>query len=96
MDTGIIETVPLTSLIEIQRAILASKETDFYTRMAKWFFADGSSRTISPWSKVTVSDYLKRRIDEDSVESLREALVLSRGNSDAKKRLAELLQKEKE
>src|SRR6266480_5828637 len=46
----------------------------------RWFLADRFTRTISPFSKATVPDYIKRLIKENTVKSLDEAEQLAVGD----------------
>ena len=65
-----------------------SHGTDVYSRWVRWFFADPSTRTISPFSSVTIPEYIERRIQENTLESLKEAVHLSPTNGLAFARLA--------
>jgi hypothetical protein len=49
-------------------------------RFLKWSVSDRRSRTISPFSQVTVSEWLGNRIKEETVEGLRAALQLDPAN----------------
>jgi WD40 repeat protein/tRNA A-37 threonylcarbamoyl transferase component Bud32/tetratricopeptide (TPR) repeat protein len=65
-------------------------DTSFYVRLARWVESDVSTRSISPsWSE-TVPEYVKRRIEENTLESLRDAVKLSCTNALAFARLAVL------
>ena len=59
-----------------------------FTRWAQWFGADRGTRAISPLSSVTVSGYVQRRIEENTLESLQEAVRLSPTNGLALARYA--------
>jgi dipeptidyl aminopeptidase/acylaminoacyl peptidase len=50
-------------------------------RWLKWSVSDRRSRTISPFSQVTVSQWLENRIEERTVEGLRAALQLDPANA---------------
>ena len=43
----------------------------------RWFLADPAMRTISPFSKITVPQYIENRINENTAESLAEAEQLA-------------------
>ena len=58
---------------------------------AQWILADRRTRAISPGSPITVPEYVRRRIAEDRVESLREAVSLAPDNALAFARLARLM-----
>ena len=59
-------------------------------------FADRATRTISPFSSVTVPEYVQRRIAENTLESLQEAVLLSPTNGLAFARLAKQVLAQKE
>src|SRR5207249_6132800 len=50
-------------------------------RFMKWSVSDRGSRTISPFSRVTVSEWLENRINEGTVEGLRAAMQLDPANA---------------
>ena len=54
-------------------------DSDWIT-WGRWFLADRSTRTISPFSKTTTPDYIQRRIKENTVKSLDEAERLALGD----------------
>jgi WD40 repeat protein len=83
--------VSTTEQRECRQQVAGRKDTDFFTLVAQWIQADPETRTISPFSPITVADYVNRRVQESTVLSLREAIRLSPTNSLAFARLAELL-----
>jgi dipeptidyl aminopeptidase/acylaminoacyl peptidase len=58
---------------------LASKLTPLQ-RLMEWSVSDRRSRTISPFSQVTVSKWLENRIKEGTIESLRAAMQVDTAN----------------
>jgi WD40 repeat protein len=50
-------------------------------RVMKWSVSDRRSRTISPLSQVTISEWLEHRIKEGRVEGLRAAMQVDPGNA---------------
>jgi roadblock/LC7 domain-containing protein len=58
----------------------ASKLTPLQ-RFNEWSVSDRKSRTISPFSQVTVSEWLENRIKEGTVEGLRAAIQVDPGNA---------------
>jgi dipeptidyl aminopeptidase/acylaminoacyl peptidase len=50
-------------------------------RFLKWSVSDRRSRTISPFSQVTVSEWLENRIKEGTVEGLRAAMQVDPANA---------------
>ena len=80
-ERGVARPVPPAQLLALKRQIAESTAGDFWTRCAKWIFANPATRTISPASPVTVPDYVQCRIPEAwTPEGLREALSLSPDN----------------
>ena len=60
-DGNSLEPVDVNKLFELRDRLQKSTATDFYTKFGKWFFADRSTRTISPYSTVTVPELKKLR-----------------------------------
>jgi tetratricopeptide (TPR) repeat protein len=81
------EPVFSVQLENLRQQLMADAGTNFYTRWAKWFFADRATRTLSPSSSITVPEYVRRRIDEGTPGSLREAVSLAPTNTEARSRL---------
>jgi WD40 repeat protein len=63
-----------------------SPDNDWVT-WGRWFLADRSTRTISPFSKITVPEYIENRIKENTADSLDEAEQLAVGNSQLLQRI---------
>jgi hypothetical protein len=80
--------LPWADRLEIQRRLADAPATNGWTRWAAWFLADRNTRAISPSSLTSVPDYVQRRIQENTLESLREAVRLSPTNGLAFARLA--------
>jgi WD40 repeat protein/tetratricopeptide (TPR) repeat protein len=57
------------------------KDTNVYTRIAQWVQAEPAERTITPGAAQTTQSYVKQRINENTIGSLHEALLLSPSNS---------------
>ena len=49
-----IEVVGLENLHQLKHELAGSASSDYYTKLGKWFFADRSSRTISPFSNTSL------------------------------------------
>ena len=60
---------------------------DEWAIWGRWFLADRSTRTISPFSKITVPEYIEDRIKENTAESLDEAEQLAVGNPELLRRI---------
>ena len=80
----------VANLRRLEGQVQQSPATHHYTRWARWFLADRSTRTLSPLSQITVPDYVQGRIKENTRESLREGLRLAPTNGLALARLAKL------
>jgi WD40 repeat protein len=85
------QAVPVEDLYRLRRRLASNQEQTPYGRWARWFFADGASRSISPASDLNVPEYVKRRIEDNTRESLYEATLLSGTNAIAFARYAEHL-----
>jgi hypothetical protein len=82
------EPVAAGQLLRLQQELERRDASDPYVRWAHWFLRDPQVRTISPSASVTVPDYAKRRMEENTLESLREARRLLPTNSMVLARLA--------
>ncbi|MCX6929681.1 MAG: WD40 repeat domain-containing protein, partial [Verrucomicrobia bacterium] len=83
------ETVPEDRLLQLKEDLAAQPGDDYYSRWVRWFFADRSTRTISPQSAITLPQYIERRMQGGRFEALREAVRLSPSNGLAVARLAQ-------
>ena len=90
-EKDVAEVLSVEVLYRLRQTLSANTASDYYGRWARWFFADSATRTISPSSDVTVPEYVKRRIEENTRESLQEATLLSSTNALAFARLAQQL-----
>jgi eukaryotic-like serine/threonine-protein kinase len=90
-DKEVAEVLPVEVLYRFRQTLSANRGSDYYGRWARWFFADSATRTISPSSDITVPEYVKRRIEENTRESLQEATLLSSTSALAFARLAQQL-----
>ena len=85
---GVSEAISIWEFLTIRDELSKRKERDVYTQWVNWFFADRSTRAISPNSAVTLPEYIRGRIQQDTLESLHEAIWLSSTNGLAVARLA--------
>lgn len=83
--------VSVEELYRLRQKLAANTGSSHYERWARWFFADGASRTISPSSETSVPEYVQRWLEDNTRESLQEATLLSATNALAFARLAENL-----
>jgi WD40 repeat protein/serine/threonine protein kinase/tetratricopeptide (TPR) repeat protein len=83
---GVAKDAASSELFKRVREALDQESADNDWRLwGQWFLADRSKRTISPFSKVTVPEWIAHRIRDDTTNTLREAKVVaaSTGNTDA-------------
>ena len=83
--------VPEKDFEALKQRLTGLTGDDRCLRVARWFFADRTTRTISPFQSETVPEYVQRRIAEDTLSSLEEAVRLDPTNGLALARLAKLL-----
>jgi dipeptidyl aminopeptidase/acylaminoacyl peptidase len=64
-------------------------DDDDWVRWGRWLLADPATRTISPFSKMTLPEYIENRIRDNTTESLEEAERLAGGNAELFERIAQ-------
>ena len=79
---------PIGILNEIQNELEKGPTDDDWVIWGRWFLADRSTRTISPFSKITIPEYIENRIKENTKASLEQAEQRALGNVDLLKRIA--------
>jgi hypothetical protein len=84
-------TVPAAEEGQWREKLAAQMDISFFTRLARRVESDVNTRSISPYSSITVPEYVKRRIEENTLWSLRQAVKLSPTNALAFARLAGLV-----
>ena len=82
------QSVPFDELLRSRQTVKRAPEGDETARWARWYFAENGMRTISPASVVTVAQWVQQRIEDGTLESLRQAVLLSPSNGLAHARLA--------
>ena len=87
-EEGLFEYVPVAQLLNSKERLWAANGTDFYTQWAKWFFADRSTRAISPGSEVTFPSYKEALMQMNTAESLAEAEQLAVGDAALRERIS--------
>jgi WD40 repeat protein len=68
----------LVRMEAIRTQLNSSKANDRWTLFGKWYFADITQRSISPWSHVTLESYVNLLIAKGDRSSLEYAKALSR------------------
>jgi hypothetical protein len=73
--TGVIEDVPdqWNSIEALRRELASLRGEDGFALFGKWFLADTLTRTISPYSKVTVRSYVDECIKSGDDSALNDA-----------------------
>jgi WD40 repeat protein/serine/threonine protein kinase len=82
---------PADVINQIRQELNREPDNDDWVVWGRWFLADPFTRTISPFSKQTVPQYIEDRITEKTAESLEEAGQLAGDNDPLLKRIAEAL-----
>jgi hypothetical protein len=77
-------------LRELQDQLNRESADDEWVTWSRWFLTDCSTRTISPFSKITVPEYIENRIKENTAKSLDEAEEIALGNEEVLNRIAVL------
>ena len=75
-------------LEQIRQELDRQARLDEWVAWGRWFLADPASRNISPFSAITLADYVQDRIDEKTLESLYEARCLASGNTNQLHRIS--------
>jgi tetratricopeptide (TPR) repeat protein len=70
---GVVKASGSGELLKSVRETLRQEPADDWVVWGRWFFGDSSSRTISPFSKVTFPEWIVNRINEGTTNALREA-----------------------
>jgi hypothetical protein len=76
------------TLDQIRQRLNAESEDDDWIVWGRWFVSDPSTRTVSPFSKITVPEYIQNRIQEKTDDSLYEADQLAIGNTELLQRIS--------
>ena len=90
-DRSVFEPVlkPNDVLETIRTELAAGRADDDMVRWGRWFLADRNSRSISPFSSVTLSQYITNRLQEKTPASLAEAEWLAAGDATVLKQIAD-------
>jgi WD40 repeat protein/tetratricopeptide (TPR) repeat protein/tRNA A-37 threonylcarbamoyl transferase component Bud32 len=80
---------PADVINKLRQELNHQPDHDDWVVWGRWFLADPATRTISPFSKQTVPEYIEDRIKENTVAALGEAQRLAGGNDPLLQRIAE-------
>lgn len=86
---GAVESVASDRLAQIRQRVADLPRDGDFTRWMEWFLADRSTRTISPYSAVTVPRYVEQCSASTNFQSWHEGLLLNPMDSANYLRLAE-------
>jgi hypothetical protein len=73
----------------IQQTLAHEPADDPWTAWGRWLLADPSERTISPFSKMTLSECINRLLEAPTAETLIKAEQLATGDPPLLRRIAE-------
>jgi WD40 repeat protein/Flp pilus assembly protein TadD len=76
------------TISQLRQTLNQQPDDDEWAHWGRWFLADPATRTISPFSTMTVPQYIENRIKEDTDASLAEAERLAAGNAELIERIA--------
>jgi WD40 repeat protein len=72
----------LPSMEQLRSRLLASSSNDPWEKFGRWYFAESDVRPISPWSTVSLKDYVDGYITRGDKESIDYAISLSQDHPD--------------
>ena len=90
---GVLEETRLPrrdTIKQIREKLSHKSGGDDWVVWGRWFLADRSTRTISPFSKLTIPEYIENRINEKAPQSLDEAEQLAVGNPELLRRISDV------
>jgi WD40 repeat protein/serine/threonine protein kinase len=76
---GVFEVVGIDraeAINQVRQALAREPADDDWAVWGRWFLADPATRTISPFSKMTMSEYITRRLELTGGEAINEAQPL--------------------
>jgi len=79
----------IETIKQVRERLSHEPDNNDWVIWGRWFLANPHRRTISPFSKVTVPEYLADRIKEGTEQSLEEAEQLAFGNYEWLRRISE-------
>lgn len=79
-ERGLPHAVSFAEFQSLKESLYKSSVVDVWTRWAKWLFANPAARTLSPLATTTLPEYVNRRIQENTLDSLQEAVRLAPEN----------------
>jgi WD40 repeat protein len=74
--------------VTLQDKFLAINATDEFSKFTRWFFSRGGERAISPFSSVSVSEFVRQRLDSRTPSDIQEAFEADATNPEVLANLA--------
>jgi WD40 repeat protein len=81
-ESGTLQAYSADKFNRIRTERLASMSNDPWEVFGRWLFSDPQTRTISPWSSVTVPEYVQQLLADGTKQSLDEAASLTQGDAE--------------
>jgi WD40 repeat protein len=75
-------------LVTLRRRFLATNAADEFSTFARWFCTRGSERAISPFSSVSLSEFVRQRIESGTRGDIQEAFEADPANPEVLANLA--------
>ena len=88
-DQGQEEVVAVDEFLRMKSRMLAPRPDGEFESWARWFLSDRGHRNTSFRSPVTVPEFIRRRLREESPSSLRTVLALDPANAEALSKLSD-------
>ena len=79
----------IETLNQIRQKLDQQPDDGDWVTWGRWLLSDRATRTISPFSKLTVPEYIEYRLKEKTLQSLAEAEQLAVGNPQVLQRISE-------
>lgn len=89
--SGKLENTSPRKFFQLRASLGHNRQMEFYARWASWFLMDADQRTISPHAKISVEEYAKHKLEENTIAGLRSVLFRTPTNAIAHARLARQL-----
>lgn len=93
---GILEPTELDrakTIAQIREDLKHLPDQEDGVRWGRWLLSERTNRTISPFSSLTVSEYINNLIDDPTKDSLESAEQLAAGNAELMQRISSVREK---
>ena len=92
----LIATNRFEMLQQIQQRLNQLPDDDGWITWGRWFLTVPGNRTISPFSKMTIPEYVENRMNENTIPSLDEAQLAAFGNTNLLQHISQMREALKE